>query len=43
VKNADLAMMSGLELFAHPMPQFYIDIHPTAVVDKSATIGIGTK
>jgi UDP-3-O-[3-hydroxymyristoyl] glucosamine N-acyltransferase len=25
------------------MPQFYIDIHPTAVVDKSATIGIGTK
>jgi UDP-3-O-[3-hydroxymyristoyl] glucosamine N-acyltransferase len=21
----------------------YIDIHPTAVVDKSATIGIGTK
>ena len=43
VKNADLAMSQVLELFAHPMPQFYIDIHPTAVVDKSATIGIGTK
>ena len=43
VKNADLAMSQVLNLFAHPMPEFYIDIHPTAVVDKSAIIGESTK
>ncbi len=43
VKNADLAMSQILELFALPMPEFYVDIHPTAVVDSTAVIGNGTK
>jgi UDP-3-O-[3-hydroxymyristoyl] glucosamine N-acyltransferase len=43
VKNADLAMSQVLELFAKPMPSFSIDIHPTAVIDKSAVIGVGSK
>ena len=43
VKNADLAMSQVLELFAPPTPIFEVDIHPTAVIDKSATIGNGTK
>lgn len=43
VKNADLAMSQILELFAHPMPAFEVDIHPSAVVDESAVIGAGTK
>jgi len=43
VKNADLAMSQVLELFAPPMPEFYVDIHPTAVIDGSAVIGNGTK
>jgi UDP-3-O-[3-hydroxymyristoyl] glucosamine N-acyltransferase len=43
VKNADLAMSQVLELFAKPKPSFYIDIHPAAVVDKTAVIGVGTK
>ena len=43
VKNADLAMSQVLELFAPPTPVFEVDIHPTAVIDKSATIGSGTR
>ena len=43
VKNADLAMSQVLEMFAPPMPTFQIDIHPTAVIDISATIGNGSK
>lgn len=43
VKNADLAMSQVLELFAHPMPVFAVDIHPSAVVDNTATIGAGAK
>lgn len=43
VKNADLAMSQILELFALPMPDFFVAIHPTAVVDKTAVIGAGTK
>ncbi|WP_142783626.1 UDP-3-O-(3-hydroxymyristoyl)glucosamine N-acyltransferase [Changchengzhania lutea] len=43
VKNADLAMAKILELFNPPAPQFDVDIHPTAVVDASATIGEGCK
>lgn len=43
VKNADLAMSQVLSLFAPPMPVFDIDIHPTAVVDKTAIIGNGTR
>ena len=43
VSNADLAMSQVLELFAPPMPVFAVNIHPTAVVDASATIGNHTK
>ena len=39
VKNADLAMAQILELFAPEPPTFHTNIHPTAVVDESATIG----
>jgi UDP-3-O-[3-hydroxymyristoyl] glucosamine N-acyltransferase len=27
----------------HSLPVFHVDIHPTAVVDKSATIGTGAR
>ncbi|GGA71488.1 UDP-3-O-acylglucosamine N-acyltransferase [Flavobacterium palustre] len=43
VKNADLAMSQILELFAPPLPQFTIAIHPSAIVDETASIGAGTK
>lgn len=43
VKNADLAMSQVLELFAPAPPLFSHEIHPTAVVDASATIGNGTR
>ncbi|HBS12658.1 MAG TPA: UDP-3-O-(3-hydroxymyristoyl)glucosamine N-acyltransferase, partial [Flavobacteriaceae bacterium] len=43
VKNADLAMAKLLEAFNPPSPQFDYDIHPTAVVDKSAKLGDGCK
>ena len=43
VKNADLAMSQVLELFAPAPPQFSHEIHPTAVVDATAQIGIGTR
>lgn len=43
VNNADLAMSQVLELFAPASPQFSHEIHPTAVVDASATIGNGTR
>jgi UDP-3-O-[3-hydroxymyristoyl] glucosamine N-acyltransferase len=43
VKNADLAMSQVLELFAPPTPIFSFEIHPTAVVEKSAIIGNGTR
>ena len=43
VKNADLAMSQVLELFAPPTPFFKVNIHPTAVIDDTATIGTGTK
>jgi len=39
VKNADLAMARLLEVFDPGLPQFDVDIHPTAVVHKSATLG----
>jgi UDP-3-O-[3-hydroxymyristoyl] glucosamine N-acyltransferase len=29
--NADLAMSQVLEMFAHPMPVFSVDIHPTVI------------
>ncbi|WP_353170941.1 UDP-3-O-(3-hydroxymyristoyl)glucosamine N-acyltransferase [Flavobacterium sp.] len=43
VSNADLAMSQVLEMFAPPAPVFTANIHPTAVVDASATIGNHTK
>ena len=43
VKNADLAMSQVLELFAPPSPVFHVEIHPTAVIDTTATIGKGSK
>jgi len=43
VKNADLAMSQVLELFAPPTPIFNVDIHPKAVVEKTAIIGNGTR
>ena len=43
VKNADLAMSQVLEMFAPPMPTFLLDIHLTAIIDVSATIGNGSK
>lgn len=43
VKNADLAMSQVLEMFAPPTPIFYSDIHTTAIIDDSATIGKGTR
>ena len=43
VKNADLAMSQVLELYAPAPPVFATQIHPTAIIDSSATIGNGTK
>lgn len=43
VKNADLAMSQVLSLFAPPTPKFHQNIHSTAVIDESATIGTDTK
>ena len=43
VKDADLAMSQVLELFAPAPPVFEIDIHPTAVIAASATVGQGVK
>ncbi|WP_430400579.1 UDP-3-O-(3-hydroxymyristoyl)glucosamine N-acyltransferase [Flavobacterium sp.] len=43
VKNADLAMSQVLKLFAPPPPIFKNDIHPTAIIDKTASIENGVK
>lgn len=43
VKNADLAMSMVLDLFELPPPIFEVNIHPSAIVDKTATIGNGTR
>ena len=43
VKNADLAMSQVLALFAPPAPLFTVDIHPTAVIDLTATICNGAR
>jgi len=43
VKNADLAMAKLLEVFDPGPPLFDVEIHPAAVVDKTATIGKGCK
>jgi UDP-3-O-[3-hydroxymyristoyl] glucosamine N-acyltransferase len=36
-------MSQVLEMFAHPMPVFSIAIHPSAVVDNTASIGVGAR
>ena len=43
VKNADLAMSQVLELFAPPTPIFHTNIHPTAIIDETATICHGVR
>lgn len=43
VKNADLAMSQVLELFAPPAPVFKQKIHPSAIIDETASIGNGVK
>jgi len=44
VKNADLAMAKLLDLFAPKSPDLgIIDIHPTAVVDETATVASDVK
>ena len=43
VKNADLAMSQVLSLFAPPTPLFNSTIHPTAVIDVTASIGNGSR
>jgi UDP-3-O-[3-hydroxymyristoyl] glucosamine N-acyltransferase len=39
VKNADLAMATLLEAFEPDSPSFEVDIHPTAVIDKTVQLG----
>ncbi|MEM6393688.1 MAG: UDP-3-O-(3-hydroxymyristoyl)glucosamine N-acyltransferase [Planctomycetota bacterium] len=41
VPSADLAMASVLELYAPPPPVLEPGIHPTAIVDPTATLGEG--
>jgi len=41
VDNADLAMVSLLKLFSPPRTRYAPGVHPTAIVDRSATIGQG--
>lgn len=43
VKNADLAMAKLLEVFSPDGPHFDIDLHPTAVIHESVSIGKGCK
>jgi UDP-3-O-[3-hydroxymyristoyl] glucosamine N-acyltransferase len=43
VKNPDLAMAVLLEAFEPDPPFFETDIHPTAVIDKTVTLGKGCK
>ena len=43
VKNADLAMAILLDAFEPEPPYFDSDIHPTAVVNKTAKLGDGCK
>lgn len=43
VKNADLSMAKLLELFNPDSPEFGVNIHPSAVIDKTAIIGKDAK
>jgi UDP-3-O-[3-hydroxymyristoyl] glucosamine N-acyltransferase len=43
VKNADLAMAKLLEAFQPATPVFETDIHPTAIIHETATLGKGVQ
>lgn len=43
VKNVDLSMAKILEMYTPDAPVFEMDIHPTAVVHKSVSMGAGCK
>jgi len=43
VKDADLAMAKLLEIFTPNLPQFDVDLHPTAVIHETAKIGKNCK
>ncbi|WP_299109945.1 UDP-3-O-(3-hydroxymyristoyl)glucosamine N-acyltransferase [uncultured Winogradskyella sp.] len=43
VKNADLTMAQLLESFTPSTPHFETEIHPAAIIDKSAKIGNGSR
>jgi UDP-3-O-[3-hydroxymyristoyl] glucosamine N-acyltransferase len=43
VPNADLAMAEILELFDPGLPEFEEEIHPTAVIHETASLGKGCK
>ena len=43
VKNTDIAITKLLKIFDPGPPKFDVDIHPAAVVDKTAIIGKGCK
>lgn len=43
VKNPDLAMAMLLDAFEPEPPYFETDIHPTAVIDETVTLGNGSK
>ncbi|GGE26841.1 UDP-3-O-(3-hydroxymyristoyl)glucosamine N-acyltransferase [Psychroflexus planctonicus] len=43
VENANFGMIEALHAFAPPLPQFDSDIHPTAIIDESASIGNSVK
>lgn len=43
VDNADLAMAKLLELFNPELPEFDIDIHPSAIIDPTVSLGKNCK
>ncbi|GGE10053.1 UDP-3-O-(3-hydroxymyristoyl)glucosamine N-acyltransferase [Psychroflexus salis] len=43
VENANFGMIEALHLFAPPLPQFDTDIHPTAIIDETSSIGDSVK
>jgi UDP-3-O-[3-hydroxymyristoyl] glucosamine N-acyltransferase len=43
VKNADLAMSQVLQMYAPPTPIFHSEIHKTAIIDETVTIGNGSR
>ncbi len=43
VRNADLAMAELLEIFNPELPEFDVDVHPTAIIDPSVLLGKNCK